>query len=224
VDGDTQAQLRQAAEYAAAYQGMLMNAESVSVPGAEGADGTGTVEVKLGTRGIPVSVRIGQHWLRSVGSERLGTAVLEACAAASIARAAAAAIPLENVLNVDPGGTVTTTAGEPEPPRQIEALVADVIRLLDNVSSATVDNVAAGTAAMSRVEVTVSQDAVLSCVVDPAWAARQDAAAIEAAMTGAFASAADALDRTVDADPVAGLEALYHESMSMLGQLRREGR
>ncbi len=213
MDSETQAQLAEAERHAAAYAQLLQQAESGRAAVTEGKDSTGSVEVSFGRFGVPVSVRIGPDWQRTVGSQRLGAAVMQACL-----------VPADLPLDVVPHEVSGTRpqSGQTPPPRQIEAIVADVIRVLGEATSAELSLTATGTAAMGRVEVTVSRDGVLSCDIDAAWAARQDAAALSAALTEAFAAAADSLERTAGDDPAAGLDALYEESIALLGQLRRE--
>jgi len=212
---------------------------------AGGGDPTGCVQVVLGDDGLPESVTLEADWLRRIGTEGLGTAVVQACFAALDARypeATGDELASETVDPEDDGVPNKLPAGAP---MELDDLMTEIFVALDEVTriSAPLLNIdvgalldradtadiaahlgelaagaglATGWAALGRVEVVMTPEALVSCTIDPGWAASRSDEEIADALGIAFAAARTGLEDDQDNELGQRLDRLIGAALAML--------
>lgn len=209
------------------------------------ADPTGCVRIVLDDDGLPESVTLEAEWLRRIGTEGLGTAVVQACLAALEARYPEVTgddLASETVAPEDDAAPERLPAGAP---MEVDDLMTEVFAALDEVTriSAPLSSIdvgalldpagtagiaaqlrelpagaglATGWAALGRVEVVMTPEALVSCTIDPGWARSRSDEEITDALGTAFAAARKGLADDQDNELGQRLDRLIGAALAML--------
>ncbi|MEU2250121.1 hypothetical protein [Streptomyces sp. NPDC019224] len=251
MDQEFLAGLQQFQQQAQNLQNLMTDMQNRMPQGGEGTDAQGAVTVRLAADGLPESIKAVSDWQRRQGPEAIGAAVVDAYGAAmsaqmeGVARAfdqadwQAKAEQVDRSLAV-PGPSPATdspavTAGPPAPdlryvvPRSLEEVTEDALSALDAVEQMATTAVepvrAVGRSTAHRVVITVTRGALLSCEVDPQWAAKQTSIGLNQAWEEALA---DARSELSELEAAAGdgagrlqLDSLLNEALAILSDPRR---
>ncbi|WP_327349604.1 MULTISPECIES: hypothetical protein [unclassified Streptomyces] len=243
--------LQQFQQHALKLQNMMTDMQNQMPQGVEGTDAQGAVAIRLASDGLPEFIKAASDWQRRQPPEAIGAVVSEAYGAAmsaqmeGLSRAFADADWRAKADQVDDSfaasgpsvaaETSSATTGLPEPdlryvvPRSLDEVTEDALSAFSTVeqlAAAVPEPVrATGRSTAHRVVLTVTKGALLSCEVDPQWAARQTSIGLNQAFDEALADARDKLS-TLEAaaeDGAANLQlgGLLNEALAILSDPRR---
>jgi hypothetical protein len=243
VNEEIMAQFAQIQRYAAGLQGLLAEAQAMAPGRSQGADRSGAVHVTIGPDGLPSSFRVAPDWKRKLQAETFGSAVLEACQAATGERLSAwtnaladdgwqdkverlkgdptdPAPPIQEPAPIPPA---LRKAVEQARPRPADQLAEEVLGALDNVEQFTPPSASgSGSAARGKLTVTINPTGLTSCTADPEWVSKLTAARLMNELDTALAAArADLQAHSQRAKPAAGMDRLIAETLSLLKDPRR---
>ncbi|MYS36215.1 hypothetical protein K388_04914 [Streptomyces sp. KhCrAH-43] len=249
MDQEFLAGLQQFQQQAQNLQNLMTDMQNRMPQGGEGTDPQGAVTVRLAADGIPDSIKAASDWQRRQGPEAIGAAVLDAYGTAMSARmegvarafdqadwqATAEQVDRSLALPGPPPATGFPPATPPGPdlryvvPRSLDEVTEDALSALDAVQqmATTVAEPprAVGRSTAHRVVITVTKGALLSCEVDPQWAAKQTSIGLNQAFEEALAGARSQLgELEAAAEDGAGhlqLDSLLHEALAILSDPRR---
>jgi hypothetical protein len=221
--------LRVMQQQASSLQAALARAQAQAPRRADGADATGAVRVTLGPDGLPATVTVSGDWARLLRPAAVGGAVVEAYLVAARGRTAAWFSALDRE-----GWPSTVEEPDPSPPepppaeparRDRNAIAADVLQAFDQVDEyARRPGVTATGTTSNRtgtVTITLSTGALLSCVVEEGWAARQSGPGMSRAIDEALDAARAALTAAASAtDPTGHLDELLGEALALISEPR----
>ncbi|HET9138526.1 hypothetical protein [Actinophytocola sp.] len=234
MNEDIVAELNRFQHRVARLQNLITDAEDQAPDTAEGSDESGTVHVVLGPDGLPASFRVDTDFDRELKPEEFGDAVLRAFQAAMGARLAGWSQTLRADGWPDRLGELRSDPADPAPPvfrpppaparqRGLGELTEDMIKAFDNV-----DRLAArpapvlATGSSGRLELTLSQQGLVSCVADPGWVSDQTAARLMNALAEALAEAkAELTEWAEEPAPARPLDRLLGEALALLTDPRR---
>ncbi|WP_371629557.1 hypothetical protein OG892_16440 [Streptomyces sp. NBC_00341] len=243
--------LQQFQQHALKLQNMMTNMQNQMPQGVEGADAQGAVTVRLASDGLPEFIKAASDWQRRQPPEAIGAVVSEAYGAAmsvqmeGLSRAfddagwRAKADQLDNSFATSGPSTAPETPSAtteiPGPdlryvvPRSLDEVTEDALAAfsaVEQLAGEVPEPVrATGRSTAHRVVLTVTKGALLSCEVDPQWAARQTSIGLNQAFDEALTDARDKLS-TLEAaaeDSTANLQlgGLLNEALAILSDPRR---
>jgi DNA-binding protein YbaB len=160
----------------------------------EASDSSGTVEVVVGSDGLPESIQIAEDWLRTVGSEALGDAVVQACRDAMRRRRSLWTDAVNQLPGPARGPSSVAVWEEPVPAtRPPRLLLNDLLAVLDDPDGpsrrARAAAVGTGTTGFGKLTLTLHLDGGVSCAADPHWVAGLEAGELTEALNKVLASA-----------------------------------
>lgn len=208
-------------QYAAELQNLIVEAEA-AVPGRiEATDRTGTIRMTVGRDSLPETISVAGDWRRALDPGDVAAAVFGAYVACMERRSAAWTRVMEKqefadrLRDLNEREPEMDSPSHPPPPdgpppstflpdvghitaRPSELVAEDALSAVDAVLDATADPSAeaAGATGHTRrgeVAITLSAGRLVSCEVDPDWAARQTAARLTEALRAALAEAREKL-------------------------------
>lgn len=114
-------------QIAGVMRGLMREAQATAPATARGQDTTGAVKVVLDAEGFPLTITVAADWRRRLGAKGMGTAVMDVCGKAALARMRAWTQALEEGVwarkvqrmmasELDGSGVEV-----PEPPRSVPA-------------------------------------------------------------------------------------------------------
>lgn len=210
---------------------------------AVGRDERGTIQVRVGTTGLPRRIAATAGWQLRCRPDALGTAVSEAYsdATARLMKAWSERLPphawQEQAATRSPGADPASGAAaskidvqelerpsRPATARPLDELVEDVLSRCDDVdrldASGPEEARATGTDRARRVSVSLSPGGFTSCEVDARWADGKTTSRLNRAFGEALAEALSALarvDGTAEGEDLKGqLDALFGEALHRL--------
>lgn len=243
--------LQQFQQHALKLQNMMTDMQNQMPQGVEGTDAQGAVTIRLAPDGLPEFIKAASDWQRRQAPEVIGAVVSEAYGAAMSAHMQGLSRAFENsgwqakadqvdVLFATSGSsaaaeTSSTTTGLPGPdlryvvPRSLEEVTEDALSAFSAVEQLAVaapePAEATGTSTAHRVVLTVTKGALLSCDVEPQWAARQSSIGLNQAFEEALADAREKHStlQAVAEDGAANLQlgGLLNEALAILSDPRR---
>lgn len=234
--------------YATELQNLISDAEAMAPARSEGTDRSGAVRMAIGRDLLPETITVVGDWAKRLNPRLVGAAVAEAYQACTARLTAQWAQTLQERgfqermqrlerLEAEPSGPPPGSAGALPPAfqrpagrsgsnRSLNAIAEDMIKAADTASAF------AATAASRRpahgmgrtrtrtAAIVLSKGGLVSCEVDPAWAARQTGPLLTQALRGALAQAREQLaaaERDATPGGVPQLNGLLEE---ILGKLR----
>ncbi|GAA1962371.1 hypothetical protein [Amycolatopsis minnesotensis] len=242
------AQFSRMRHYVSALGELIKSAQAQAPGRAEGSDHSAAVHVKVGADGLPESFHITTDWAEWITPEDLASSVLEAFGAATTNRLDAWTENLEDseflatVRELDGGPEkfprtarnrdVPATASDPAvpevEPRAPDLIAEDAIKAFENVQRSAntappPESTGTGAAAGRKVSITLSKFALLSCAIDPGWAARQTATGLMNSLATALGRAKSDLAGKTDAASTmdSGVDGLFAEAIALLRNPRR---
>jgi len=205
-----------------------------SPPTAIGSDDSGLVEVQLDSGGRVVAVEVHREWMRRLGPDALGRAVVAAAADAITRRATAFASPVPS-FEAPPA---PRPVAAPPPPRDPERRGAELLGLMSTLDKALaeIDTLTerlealatreiAGGSASGRVTVTMTGAQLVTVELDGRWlrqepTGRQVADEIESACRQAYSSLARQTEAAEAQSPhVAEVRALTRDPQEFVRRL-----
>ncbi len=220
--------------YAASIARLVGNADEIAPQSGTGTDRSGLIRVKVDANGIPISVRIDQHWQRAIAPRKLGASIVAGSHAAVANRLRKWSRILRETgwedevdrlrrSKATPPPAAPPRPVEPERTRPIDVVAEDLIKAFDAIAelpaSGPRDTTGSGRDRTRNVAITVSRGGLVSCEVDGAWAAGRSAAslmnAIGEALTAARAELVT-LDRGAGAATPTTLDGLFGEALALL--------
>jgi len=205
-------------------------------PTAIGSDDTGLVEVQLDSGGRVVAVEVHREWMRRLGPDALGRAVVAAAADAITRRATAfadqLAAPAPTPSFAPPLPPLSPSSRDPER-RGAELLglmstldkaLAEIDTLTDRLETLAAREIAGGSAS-GRVTVTMTGSQLVTVELDGRWlrqepTGRQVADEIESACRQAYASLAQQTEAAEAQSPhVAEVRALTRDPREFVRRL-----
>ncbi|WP_159043343.1 hypothetical protein [Streptomyces sp. NBRC 110028] len=205
--------MREFQQYAEKLQQLMTDMQDQVPRHATGEDAQGAVSVTLGPDRLPESIKVASDWQRRQPPENLGPAVVDAYGSAMSEQMEGwsrsleqtgweeRATELDGMLEVPGSGTgPVTPPAEPSRqdlrhvrPRPMEDVVEDTLAALDALDGLDVDSFrapeATGESAARRVTIGLSSHALVSCDVDPQWAAQQSSIRLSQALNEALSHA-----------------------------------
>ncbi|WP_413103528.1 YbaB/EbfC family nucleoid-associated protein [Streptomyces sp. Inha503] len=186
----------------------------------EGTDAQGAVSVTLGGDGLPESIKLASDWQRRRRAEDLGGAVVEAFESAMSDRMERWSRSLEQSgweeragqLDDDFDSPASSTPSRPVPEisdhdvrhvlhRPVDESIEDVLTAFDTVDQLDADSFlppqVKGESAARRVAITLTAHALVSCEVDPQWAAGQSVVRLNQALNEALNNAREKVSSAV---------------------------
>lgn len=234
--------LRKIQRYAAGLQRLITDAQDKAPRSATGSDSSGAVTVTLGPDGLPNSFRVQPDWNRRVQPEAFGSAVMEAFQAAMGNRLNEWTSTLRKddwqdrvdrleseVERTPPAAGAVPPAFRPPAketrPRSLGDMTEDMIKAFDNldkIPSQPQRPTGTGSSAGGKLQLTVSTEALVSCVAEPRWVADQTAARLMNALGECLSQARTQLATlSPTAEPGRPLDRLFGEVMGLLNDPRR---
>ncbi|MGW2472900.1 hypothetical protein [Streptomyces sp. NPDC001665] len=247
MDQEFLAGLQQFQQQAQNLQNLMTDMQNRMPQGGEGTDAQGAVTVFLAADGIPESIKAASDWQRRQGPEVIGAAVLDAYGTAMSARMEGMARNLDEAdwraeadwladFDATPGqatGTHPPTVPGPDlryvVPRSLEEVAEEAFSAFDAVerlaSAVHEPERITGRSTAHHVVLTVTKGALISCEVDPQWAAKQSSIGLNQALEEALADARGrlgALDSNGDVEAAnQQLGGIFSELMALLSDPRR---
>ncbi|WNE99220.1 YbaB/EbfC family nucleoid-associated protein [Streptomyces luomodiensis] len=241
-------ELQQFQQYAENLQRLMSDMHDRVPQSSEGTDPQGAVSVTLGADGLPESIKIASDWQRRRAVGDLGSAVVEAFESAMSDRLERWSRSLEQsgwearAEQLDDGlaSSASTAPARPFPEisdhdvryvlrRPLDESIEDALTALDAVdqldANAFLPPEVTGDSAARRVTITVTAHALVSCEVDPQWAAGQSTVRLNQALNEALNDARGKLGsaESPGAAGVANLHAdgLMNEFLAMIKDPQR---
>ncbi|MFJ1549103.1 hypothetical protein [Streptomyces sp. NPDC088246] len=231
MSGDIFQELQQFQEYAHKMQQLISDVNDQMPEYAEGEDPQGAVRVRLRAGGLPESIKVASDWQRRQRPEDLGAAVLEAYQSAlsewmerwsgglSETDWEARAERLDGGLG--PSVSTGTPSVPPETferdlrhvvPRPLEEVTEDALSAFDAVERQSAELYlppeVKGESAARRVVITLSSQGLVSCELEPQWAAQQSAVRLNQALDDALTDACGKVG-SAESDGQAAVANLY---------------
>ncbi|MEU1806205.1 hypothetical protein [Streptomyces sp. NPDC019937] len=237
--------MREFQQYAEKLQQLMTDMQDQVPQHATGEDAQGAVSVTLGPDRLPESIKVASDWQRRQPPENLGPAVVDAYGSAMSEQMEGwsrsleqtgweeRAAELDGMLEIPGPGSRSGSVTPPEVPRQdlrqvrprpMEDVVEDTLSSLDALdgldeNSFQVPEVT-GEAAARRVTIGLGAHGLVSCDVDPQWAAQQSSIRLSQALNEALNNARSRLGdvRSPAAAQIAELnpQGLMNEFLAML--------
>ncbi|MFE4327992.1 hypothetical protein ACFRQM_00710 [Streptomyces sp. NPDC056831] len=242
-------ELQRFQQYASSMQKLMSDMQDRMPQRVEGSDSQGAITVRMGSDGLPESIKAASDWHRRQAPEAIGGAVIEAYGSAMSQHMEGWSQAFEEgdwqakADQLDGGSSGQPAAADPpltqpEPPeidlryvipRGLDEVTEDVLSVFDAVErlevTASEPAQATGTSTARRVALTVTKSALLSCEVDPQWATRQSSIGMNQAFEEALADARAKLSSIEAAaeDSVADLQldGLLNEILAILQNPQR---
>jgi DNA-binding protein YbaB len=235
MDSDSFTRLEQLQKQMAQLGELATSLAAATPRQAEGTDATGWVRVLIAHDGLP-RVKVRNGWNRRIEANLLGAAVVEANADAinSAMRAwsneldasswwTRRAGPEEDELAPSGGHASTPPAGVARDPSELTEEVLSALQAVRRQQPAAPAD-CEGSDPNRHVTVQLGQGGLLSCTIDPRWAARRDGDAITAAVSRALQAAV--AKRSATQAPTPDLDGLVGDALATLRavtQLPRPG-
>lgn len=204
--------MREFQQYAEKLQQLMTDMQDQVPQHATGEDAQGAVSVTLGPDRLPESIKIASDWQRRQPPENLGPAVVDAYGSAMSAQMDGWSRSLEqsgweeraDQLNDGIASPASSTPSQPLPEisdhdvrhvirRPVDESIEDVLTALDAVDQLGADSFlppeVTGESAARRVTITLTAQALVSCEVDPQWAAGQSTVRLNQALNEALNNA-----------------------------------
>jgi hypothetical protein len=211
---------------AAGLQQMIEKVNSQVPSRVDGFDPSGAVSVVVGPDGLPTEIHVSDDWTFRLMAERLADAVMGAFTAAFYERLRAwtTAFDAEDLDDLPEGDQEPPVPGaSPRPttkPRDPEAYALAVLEALDDVGEAS--EVPAGACGVGVIdgclELTLTGAGLVSCFVEPDWAAHRSGEELTEAFNATLAAAHDDLAAAASASPSGRLRQLLDEGFAILDE------
>ncbi|MGW2327153.1 hypothetical protein ACWC5C_15445 [Streptomyces sp. NPDC001700] len=235
-------------QYAEKLQQLMTDMQDKVPQHATGEDAQGAVSVTLGPDRLPESIRVASDWQRRQPAENLGPAVVDAYGSAMSEQMDGwsrtleqsgweeRAAELDGMLQVPGSGAgsaappvVPRQDRDPVRPRPMEDVVEDTLSGLDALDGLDADSFRApevtGEAAARRVVIGLTAHSLVSCDVDPQWAAQQSSIRLSQALNEALSHARAKLEdvQSPAAAQIADLnpQGLMNEFLAILNDPQR---
>jgi hypothetical protein len=217
---------------AAGLQQMIEKVNSQVPSRVDGFDPSGAVSVVVGPDGLPAEIHVSDDWTFRLMAERLADAVMGAFTAAFYERLRAwtTAYDVEDLDDLPAADEQLDLPGVEEPPapattpavkpRDPEAYALAVLEALDDVGE--VSEAPAGACGVGVIdgclELTLTGAGLISCFVEPDWAAHCSGEELTAAFNATLAAAHDDLAAAAAASPSGRLRQLLDEGFAILNE------
>jgi hypothetical protein len=218
--------LREMAGHAAGQQGLIRDFQGQMARTVQATDPSGTVQVTLGSDGLPASFEVDDGWSRSLHPTAFGDAVRAAFTAATAHRLADWATLLENLG--EPGADDERPAAPQQfqppsqpngqRPREVGELLNELLDITADLEALTepVVRQATGANASGMLSLTIASDGAFSCSVDQAWASDKSGEELTSALNTALAAARTQLAQAASANPADRAARLLNEAAALL--------
>ncbi|MFE2182724.1 YbaB/EbfC family nucleoid-associated protein [Streptomyces sp. NPDC059455] len=224
-------ELQQFQQYAENLQHLMSDMRDQVPRSSEGTDAQGAVSVTLGADGLPESIKLASDWQRRRPAEDLGGAVVEAFESAMSDRMERWSRSLESSgweeraeqLGDGRASSASTTPSRPAPEisdhdvrhvlyRPVDESIEDVLTAFDAVDQLDADSFlppqVKGESAARRVAISLTAHALVSCEVDPQWAAGQSVVRLNQALNEALNNAREKVS-SAESPGAAGVANLH---------------